>query len=99
MRPALAKSASVPTSPATVTEAASPMITSVSSSLAVGSKTSGGRILISEPGAAMSAALDSFLDSLEGKEPKRGLSPAMQALWWAAKGDWSRAHALAQEDA
>jgi hypothetical protein len=47
----------------------------------------------------MSAALDSFLDSLDGKAPKRGLSPALQALWWDAKGDWSRAHALAQEDA
>jgi hypothetical protein len=47
----------------------------------------------------MSAALDSFLDSLDGKAPKRGLSPALQALWWDAKGDWNRAHALAQEDA
>ena len=23
----------------------------------------------------------------------------MQALWWLARGDWDRAHALAQEDA
>lgn len=32
-------------------------------------------------------------------EPPSGLSPALQALWWQAKGDWERAHTLAQEDA
>jgi hypothetical protein len=46
----------------------------------------------------MSATLDSFLDSLDREAPKRGLSAALQALWWDAKGDWSRAHALAQDD-
>jgi hypothetical protein len=43
-------------------------------------------------------ALDSFVDSLDGAAPKRGLSLALQALWWDAKGDWARAHALAQEE-
>jgi hypothetical protein len=27
-----------------------------------------------------------------------GLKLALQALWWDAKGDWDRAHALAQAD-
>src|SRR5947208_200235 len=43
-------------------------------------------------------ALDSFVDSLDGTAPKRGLGLALQALWWDAKGDWARAHALAQEE-
>jgi hypothetical protein len=30
-------------------------------------------------------------------EPPPG-SPALQALWWAARGDWQRAHECAQAD-
>jgi hypothetical protein len=29
-------------------------------------------------------------------EPPTGLSLALQALWWDAKGDWRRAHQCAQ---
>lgn len=29
--------------------------------------------------------------------PSDALSPALQALWWDARGDWETAHALAQE--
>jgi hypothetical protein len=29
--------------------------------------------------------------------PPLGLDPLVQALWWEAKGDWSRAHGIAQE--
>lgn len=32
--------------------------------------------------------------SLEQETPPRSLSPAAEALWWDAKGDWTRAHAL-----
>jgi hypothetical protein len=38
-----------------------------------------------------------FADSVEKSEPPAGLSGALQALWWDAKGDWQRAHACAQE--
>lgn len=31
-------------------------------------------------------------------EVPAGLSPALQALWHDARGDWSRAHACAQDD-
>jgi len=31
-------------------------------------------------------------------EPPAGLTPAQQALWHDARGDWDRAHACAQED-
>jgi hypothetical protein len=30
--------------------------------------------------------------------PPPGLPPALDALWWLAKGDWERAHLLAQAD-
>ena len=30
--------------------------------------------------------------------PPAGLSLALQALWFEAKGDWEKAHELAQED-
>jgi hypothetical protein len=41
--------------------------------------------------------LDEFRASLGGEGPP-GLPPALQALWWEARGDWERAHALVQED-
>lgn len=34
----------------------------------------------------------------EAARPPAGLSRALQALWWDAKGDWDRAHQAAQED-
>jgi hypothetical protein len=33
-----------------------------------------------------------FTKSLAGSEPAPGLSPALEALWWEAKGDWHHAH-------
>jgi hypothetical protein len=30
--------------------------------------------------------------------PPADLAPPLAALWWAAKGDWDRAHKLAQDD-
>ena len=40
--------------------------------------------------------LDSFKGSLAEAEPPAGLSLAVQALWWEAKGDWNKAHECAQ---
>jgi hypothetical protein len=31
-------------------------------------------------------------------EPPAGLAPAVAALWWDAKGDWERAHALIMDE-
>ena len=42
--------------------------------------------------------LAAFHASLTLAAPLEGLGPALQALWWDAKGDWNRAHALAQAD-
>jgi len=42
--------------------------------------------------------LTAFRASLALAAPPNDLSPALQALWWEAKGDWDKAHALAQVD-
>lgn len=41
--------------------------------------------------------LQTFSDSIAKPQSPSGLSPALQALWWAAKGDWKKAHERAQE--
>jgi hypothetical protein len=41
--------------------------------------------------------LQTFQDSILESAPPAGLSPALQALWWDAKGDWDKAHERAQE--
>ena len=40
-----------------------------------------------------------FFASLTETRPPQGLTPALSALWWCAKGDWEAAHGLAQDDA
>ncbi len=40
--------------------------------------------------------LKRFKASLDGDAPPAGLGKALQALWYQAKGDWKRAHRLAQ---
>jgi len=42
---------------------------------------------------------DALRASLDRPEPPAGLTRPLEALWWAAKGDWHKAHALAQADA
>jgi hypothetical protein len=39
-----------------------------------------------------------FRESLSKAEPPAGLGLALAALWWDAKGDWTRAHESAQAD-
>ena len=39
----------------------------------------------------------SFKESIAQPQPPAGLSAALQALWWDAKGDWNKAHERAQE--
>ncbi len=40
--------------------------------------------------------LSAFKRSLDQDAPPADLGPALAALWHAAKGDWDRAHRLAQ---
>jgi hypothetical protein len=44
----------------------------------------------------MTATFTEFQASLTAAEPPAGVDAALQALWHAAKGDWDRAHELAQ---
>ena len=39
-----------------------------------------------------------FKASLSNATPAPDLSPPLAALWWAAKGDWNKAHSIAQDD-
>lgn len=41
--------------------------------------------------------IEIFSESLDQGHPPAGLTPLLQALWWEAKGDWARAHEIAQE--
>ena len=37
-----------------------------------------------------------FLNTVENKKPPTGLPMTLQSLWWDKKGDWQRAHSIAQ---
>jgi len=39
-----------------------------------------------------------FQASLKADGPPPGLTPALEALWWDAKGNWEKAHDSAQRD-
>jgi hypothetical protein len=41
---------------------------------------------------------DSFKRTTREATPPGQLSPALESLWWAAKADWDRAHALVQNE-
>ena len=36
--------------------------------------------------------------TLPNAAPAADLAPPLKALWWAAKGDWSKAHNIVQDD-
>lgn len=40
---------------------------------------------------------DAFSRSLSEPTPPAGLNLAQQALWWAGRNDWERAHGCAQQ--
>ena len=41
--------------------------------------------------------IEAFQRSLSGTTPPQGIDLALQALWWAGRGDWNRAHQCAQQ--
>lgn len=41
-------------------------------------------------------SLDEFRASVSADAPPADTGPALQALWWVAKGDWERAHKAVQ---
>jgi hypothetical protein len=40
---------------------------------------------------------EEFTASISNESPDSALSAPLQALWWDAKGDWTRAHAMVDE--
>ena len=38
--------------------------------------------------------LSAFKRTFSSKNPPAGLTPALQALWWAGKDDWEKAHKI-----
>ncbi len=38
-----------------------------------------------------------FEETLAAAAPPKGMDPLLEALWWEARGDWERAHAIAQD--
>ncbi len=41
--------------------------------------------------------VDDFEKSVAAERPSAGLSGTLTSLWWDKKGDWDKAHAIAQE--
>jgi hypothetical protein len=39
-----------------------------------------------------------FRASLSGAAPAQALALPLAALWWAAKGDWDKAHGIVQDE-
>jgi len=40
---------------------------------------------------------DEFVNSIEAQSPPARLSETLTSLWWDKKGDWNKAHFIAQE--
>lgn len=38
-----------------------------------------------------------FKNSTAGDKPPTDLTPPLEGLWWAAKGDWDKAHKIVQD--
>ena len=39
-----------------------------------------------------------FQQTTAGVVPPEGVTPPLHALWWAAKGDWEKAHTIVMND-
>ena len=42
--------------------------------------------------------MSEFRASLSGTAPASSVEPALAALWWAAKGDWDKAHKIVMNE-
>jgi hypothetical protein len=38
-----------------------------------------------------------FVESVKADNPPAGISELLRSLWWDRKGDWDKAHSIAQE--
>jgi hypothetical protein len=42
-------------------------------------------------------SFDEYINSIDADRPPSGLSETLTSLWWDRKGDWNRAHGIAQD--
>jgi hypothetical protein len=42
--------------------------------------------------------MSDFRASLSGTAPAKSLEPPLAALWWAAKGEWDKAHTIVMNE-
>ena len=42
--------------------------------------------------------IEELRSTLAKPKPPAGLAPALAALWWAAKGDWDKAHGIVMKE-
>ena len=56
-------------------------------------------LFLEKPGLCLGNAMtfEEYLTSIENQEPSLSLSETLISLWWDKKGDWDRAHSIAQE--
>jgi len=40
---------------------------------------------------------DQFVETVDGDKPPNNFTKTLQALWWDKKGDWDKAHTIAQD--
>jgi len=40
---------------------------------------------------------EEYIKSIEADRPPSGISETLRSLWWDKKGDWDRAHSIAQD--
>ena len=40
---------------------------------------------------------EEYIKSIEAERPPSGISDTLRSLWWDKKGDWDRAHSIAQD--
>jgi hypothetical protein len=45
-----------------------------------------------------SMTLVEFKHAVAKAQPPAGLAPTLDALWWAAKGDWDKAHRIVMKE-
>ena len=41
--------------------------------------------------------LEEYIKSIEADRPPSGISETLRSLWWDKKGNWDRAHSIAQD--
>ena len=42
--------------------------------------------------------IEDFKTTLTNPKPPAGTAPTLAALWWAAKGDWDKAHGIVMKE-